>query len=276
MKDCTELIELISAHADGELTEPEKREVENHLAVCENCSTHLDIYREISASVSEFDTPVPDALRIGVMNRVLYEDIPGKTDNVKKRGRFHFAVTRFAPIAACLVAGLIVWQNWGTLWGAQNDAAVPAAAPAPMAEPATGAPSGIGLRIEADVVPEIAFDEESDDFAPIEAAPAPMEAPENLMMDGQTRSEREAAEIMRYIEGASSIITVTGELPAFLAEYEPQDFGSWFGWEMVYEIPSSEVPELMVELRTRNFIEVTESESGNNSTYAVVLYSPGE
>ena len=71
MKNCVEYLEIISAHADGELTEFEKRRIEEHIGVCENCSALLDLYREISAASAQSCAPVPEALRSGVMDKVM-------------------------------------------------------------------------------------------------------------------------------------------------------------------------------------------------------------
>jgi len=269
-------MDQISAYADGELNDSDKRQVDEHIAECESCSTLLDIYREISASVSESSKPVPEALRIGVMNRILYEDIPVKVGVEKQRGRFHFALTRFAPVAACLLVGLLLWQNWGDLFGGQNEILAPAAAPepasAPAPAPAADAVPELGVRLDFDADPAEAGIQLDDALVPAEEAAAPMQVPEEQIMTGTPRSFEESARIMNYIDSAYAQISFTGELPALLAEYEPQPFGDWFGWEMVFEIPTEMVPELLAELGDRD--ELTLTHIDRNSTYAVVMYTP--
>jgi len=281
-------MELISAYADDELADCDKLKVEEHINKCESCSTLLDIYREIAVSVSDTSKPVPDALRIGVMNRVLYEDIPRVSESKNKRSRFHFALTRLAPIAACLVVGLILWQNWGVLSGGRSDTLAPAAAPEPIAPAAADAAPEPVLRFDDSEFPEAAEEELQEGAtsqldvvpAPMEApaptdAPAPMDVPvdtDDMMIGVEPfRSPQETERIMNYISNASAEISVTGKLPEFLADHEPQPFGSWFGWEMVYEIPSQSVPALLSELGDREGVSVTYYE--NDSAYAVVMYS---
>ena len=267
MKKCSELLELISVHADGELTGSDKRLVEEHLSTCESCSALLEMFREISASVRESCVAVPEALRIGVMNRI-HGERAHEVNNEKQRGRFHVALMRYAPIAACLVVMLLVWQFRGDIWGVRENAMPPAAAPEPAAAPA------------APMEAEMHYDDAAVDFEEAipsaDAAPAPMDAPspEDRMFQGDQRSEQETERIMQYISGAYAEISVTGELPALLSEYEPEPFGAWFGWEMVFEIPASEVPALLAELSDREDVMVTHYDS--NSTYAVVMYSRGE
>jgi len=274
-------MELISAYADGELSDSDKLLVENHISECESCSVLLDIYREISASIIETSADAPDALRIGVMNRVLYEDIPNVIENKKQRGRFHFALTRFAPIAACLVVGVLIWQNWGTFFGdgrfgGHHTDFAPAAAPMVPEEapaPASEAEQEIDVHIERGIFPDEAAGELFDDAdASDQVEFAPTDATDDLMINDENRSPEETERIGDYISNAYAEISITGELPDFLAGYEPQSFGSWFGWECVYEIPRSSVPDFLSELGNREGVLVSYSE--NDSLYAVVMYSP--
>jgi len=126
MKECTKINELLSAYSDGEVAESERLFVENHLASCEECSAILEIYSEISNTVSSSNVVVPEALHIGVMNRVKYEHFVAKgsvvpEDKAKKRTRFNTILTRLAPVVACLAVVLVAWQlwgNWGNMWSA--------------------------------------------------------------------------------------------------------------------------------------------------------------
>jgi len=281
--NCIGLADLLCAYADGELTDSNKHLVEDHLAICENCSAILKVYREISDSVSDTNAPAPEALRIGVMNRIQSEDTPRATNTNKLRRRYQIILTRYAPIAACLVVMLLVWQFWGDMWGVrdyfQDNAAMPAAAPEampmPMSEPAAAPPAPQTAMHATDDMSEFdSFNDEgitSSADAP-QAAPAGMAGIEDTMQSSEDRSAQEAESIMTYISGAYAEITIVGELPSFLAGYEPQPFGSWFGWERVFEIPSSEVAALIAELGIGDSVEVAYHD--NNSTYAVVLFSP--
>jgi len=134
VKKCIEITELLSVYVDNELNDTDKQSVEEHLAECESCSALLEIYREISISADESNVQVPDALRLGVMNRVQSEEISAEEETEKKKWWQHqVLLTRVAPIAACLVVVLLVWQFSGNLFG-MNDSSSPAAAPAPMAD----------------------------------------------------------------------------------------------------------------------------------------------
>ena len=59
MNKCEEYPELISAYADGELSEPEMMHIKEHLDSCENCSAILELYRGISAAVAESSVRAP-------------------------------------------------------------------------------------------------------------------------------------------------------------------------------------------------------------------------
>ena len=107
MNNCAEFIELISAYADGELSEPDNCRVMEHIGACKSCSALLDIYREISAAVDESAVPAPEALRIGVMERVLSDDAVPAPGNARKHTPFRLILLRYAPIAACLTLILL-------------------------------------------------------------------------------------------------------------------------------------------------------------------------
>jgi len=275
VKDCTDFMELISAYADDELTQSDKKQVENHIEVCESCSALLDLYREISIAVDETSEPVPEALRIGVMNRIINEPVYHRADSAKKRGRFHFALTRFAPVAACLVVGLLVWQNWGILRGGQDSAEAPAAT-APEAKPAPAADT-FDIAIDGEM-PAIGgdTDDSHDEYSPAEgqANPEPTDdddSPTDRGLPVPSQSDEEIEWIMEYIDAAYAQITIVGEFPAFLEGYEPKEFDPLPPWEKIYEIPSSEVSALLAALKKHSGVEITEN--NNNSDYAVVLYS---
>jgi len=100
-------LELISAYADGELTESEIKRVEEHLGSCESCSAILDLYREISVAAFESNVPAPDALCAGVMEKVLSENTEVPAGNANKSKIIRIALTRYLPVAACLAVMLI-------------------------------------------------------------------------------------------------------------------------------------------------------------------------
>jgi len=107
MNNCSEYTELISAYADGELTDSDRQRVEIHLSTCESCSALLEVFREISSSVNEIGIPTPDTLRTGIMEQVLLEGTAPIPDNAKKPTKARGMIFRFAPIAACLALVLL-------------------------------------------------------------------------------------------------------------------------------------------------------------------------
>jgi len=113
MNNCVELTELISAYADGELTQSDCRRVEEHLSSCESCSAILELYREISTAMDESVVPAPEALCDGVMNMVFSEETPAVTDtaptagNADRRRLARVMLLRYAPLAACLAIVLL-------------------------------------------------------------------------------------------------------------------------------------------------------------------------
>jgi len=305
-------MDLISVYADGELKDPDTFQLEVHLSECDSCSALLEMYREISTAADEQSVDAPEALRIGVMNRIRNEEIFHTAGNVKRRKPLNIILMRYAPIAACLVVMLFVWQFWGSLWGAQDTAMAPAAEPqaamdslAPDAAPAPAesepalAPPEAAPDAEPDaadaftnslddinVEGEVPLDTDDADGSADDAGESADNADESAedgdrdprggrsLPDGD-RSAEETEQIMQYIDGAYAQITVTGELPDLLKDYDPQPFGSWFGWQMVFEIPSDKVPALMAELGDREGVSIIQIPDNSESTYAIVMFSPG-
>ena len=121
MNNCIEFSELVSAYADGELSDGDMRRAEEHIGTCESCSAILELYREISVSVNESAVSAPEALRSGVMEKIMSD---GKTsaqamtkmqgdnkasaqNNARKRRPAQIIMLRYAPVAACLALILI-------------------------------------------------------------------------------------------------------------------------------------------------------------------------
>jgi len=111
--NCIGLVDLLCAYADGELAKSDIQLVEDHLLICENCSAILKMYGEISSAVDDTNVPAPDALCLGVMNRIQNESVPSIPVKKKKWWHRRVILTRYAPVAACLVVGLLVWGIWG-------------------------------------------------------------------------------------------------------------------------------------------------------------------
>jgi len=293
LKNCADKIESLSAYIDGELTGSNKQLLEEHIARCDDCSTLVKIKREISTSISESASNVPDALRIGVMNRIEAEDIIFLNEDKKKfanqrtkknqhkhQGRLR-RLSGYAPIAAGLAVMLLVWQFWGDIFGGQ-DSAMNMAAPAVVQM--TAQDSGGGMidaaddQIESRVAEDLHLDDADAAFeteTPGGSAPDVFSENESFPHQGEFRTNEETQQIMEYMAGAFAEITFTGKLPVLLAGHEPLPFGSWFGWEMVFEISSADVEPLLEEIGNREGLTVSRNHDNNESTYAIVLFSHG-
>jgi len=275
MKNCVGIAELLCAYADGELAESNIQTVEDHLEICENCSAILKVYKEISSSVDETNAPAPEALCIGVMNRIESEKFVRASEIKKPRSRYQIILTRFAPVAACLVVGLLVWQFRGPI----RDM-MPASSPgggATEAMPFAAAPEVIfaedSIAVNADSPMENESGDINDSGEDDPNQQAATDTPGSQPRRDILRDGAEIDDFTLYISNAYAEISITGDLPEMLIGYEPHPFGSWHGWEMVFEIPVSEVPALLDEVENRDGVEVAQNTDNENSTYAVVFYS---
>ena len=107
VNECPEFLELISAYADSELTEPDMQRVQEHLGACESCSATLEIYREFTAAVDESGVCAPASLRDNVMEKVLSGDAAPRRGNMKRLKPISHYLLRYAPVAACLAIALL-------------------------------------------------------------------------------------------------------------------------------------------------------------------------
>ena len=103
MNNCADYFELISAHVDGELSQSDKQRLEEHLSMCAGCASILRMLRGISLSVEESCVPAPESLSVSVMQRIRSGDTQRIDSNVKKFKLVNVILTRYLPIAACLV-----------------------------------------------------------------------------------------------------------------------------------------------------------------------------
>jgi len=177
MNECSQYIGLISAYADGELTDSDKEYVEEHLGACVNCSALLELYRAISAAESGSCVPAPEELRAGVMEKVLSDDAPGVSDDVKKRARRHIILTRYLPVAACLAIVLLALPFIRNLNRGSN-APLPGSAPQlqPAAQNGAGSVAESQLDLRDSGAAERGFDESAASVSP-GAAPSGMPSP---------------------------------------------------------------------------------------------------
>jgi hypothetical protein len=211
------------------------------------------------------------------MNRIQFEEIYTDTEKIKKRKQYHFILTRFAPVAACLIVGLLIWQPWGNSFiNMGGDMAMPAAQMADsdlFAMSSAPAPEAFGL----DAPPgDMAIMEDSDIGEPIPAGGSVWD--DELDSDGVFRAftPQDIEHIQEHINNAYAEITITGELPVLLERYMPQAFGPWFEWDIVFEIPSTEVSALLDELGSREEFAITRNEQNSGNLYAMVFFSYGE
>ena len=141
MYNCEEYVELISVYADGELSESDKGKVEAHLNECADCSSILAVYREISETMEDSKIPAPESVRVGVMEKIEKTREERIAANLKKSGRVSIILTRYVPIAACLVFLLLTIPRFFGTGRDMNNSKSDAALSVPSA---TGFAAGSG------------------------------------------------------------------------------------------------------------------------------------
>ena len=302
MRNCIGLADLLCAYADGELPESNKQLVEDHLAICENCSAVLKVYKEINVAVNDTNVQAPAALSIGVMNRIQSENTPRKATITKQKMQYKKILTRYAPIAAGLMVMLLVWQFWGDTFTGQNNSTGAGMPSAADAAPAPQAAMSAIPEAEAEMN-EIMNDSDDGGSSPAGAPTAGGGAGAEQAEDesnirsiyGTEFQDAESSqwfynidgfelvdEVTRlYINSASAVVSVIGDMPVFLINFQPLEKTSWeewwiqSGWDELYEIPSSEISILLNELNNRDGVETAHNTANPGSEFALVVYSRG-
>lgn len=106
MKDHQAHEERISAYLDGELSEPERAELLEHIAACRDCQQYLDDLTAIQRAVKELEeVPVPE----GFMEQVMAQVRTTEQDKAPKTIRFP-QWRRWGALAAC--CALVLFGAW--------------------------------------------------------------------------------------------------------------------------------------------------------------------
>ena len=83
MRSCDEIVELISASLDGELTADEQNALNEHIACCPACSALLDDLRALHAAAAQVEeVPAPAGFVEAVMASIAAETPQKKANNV--------------------------------------------------------------------------------------------------------------------------------------------------------------------------------------------------
>lgn len=160
MKSCQEVQELISCLIDGELDEAQQRDVERHIASCEECRSMAEAFRAVSQTIAD-DRESPDArLHETIMADVRREAL--RRRQAPKRARSLLA------LAACAALVILAAANLPRMGKAQ----------APMT-----AASGAAATAEESVL----FDAAPAEAESVEAAEPAADAPAAAAADGGDR-----------------------------------------------------------------------------------------
>jgi len=306
MKNCNDFRDQLSAFYDGELSQAQANQIKEHLAVCDSCSALLEMYKEISIAADSDITPVPDALCIGVMNTIKAEDLYGPKRAGEKKSNMRIILTRYMPIAACLVVVFFVWSFWGSSFGLGENAAkrdfsllgsnntgdpessqpiMPSTYDAALTTTLPGEDAVMGGADDSQTRGGEGIDPESTINMP-PAIPEPL--PEELFRLRRSQSiddfeeDSDINDILVYLSGASFWITYTGTLPDDIIRMFPESIGSWFGWDVIFELPTEDVEFLLDQFGASKLTDdmtnfsVIENESHPDSSYAVVFFAGDE
>jgi hypothetical protein len=309
VNECAEFVEFISAYADIELSDADKKRVEEHLATCANCSALLELCREISAAANESSAPAPEALRSGVMEKVRSEGTPRTAGNVRRLGHYRVVLTRYAPLAACLAVVLLTMPFLMSRIGREN--MMPVSAPPAQMAVMEDSEMNRAPQPAAPAAPHDSIYGDDNDASPVfpappadsppPAEPAPgtsrtTDAPPPQAADrhGAGTGERYTTDLVPPVaidipadwdneaDGAIfdspnvtpyyAFIEITGELPESLSNYSAVTAEGVDDTTRYILIPREEAKELIELLRDRAGVVITQNYIGGD--YALVINKP--
>lgn len=236
-------MELVSAYVDGECSEEEAAELIKHLEECASCRALLAIYESINKDLLATEAEPPAALKDGVMERIRKEPIPFPIQHtgVKTKKFNYSAFLKIAAAAACLALVIYAAPQFFRLGKSSESADMSTKMELSLdmnaADAAPSAQTNDDARIEEETPTEAPLtasapvdvggpaDEEGADVttdgnvAAPSTVPSPAPAPSEpgLMYSAQAGRADDAA----YY----ATITITGELPEMLAQYDRADQG---------------------------------------------------
>ena len=249
MTNCDKYLDMISSYVDGELPEEEKAELFAHVGRCSSCRSVLNAYETIAQETQELLADPPEKLKERVMEQV--RETVGRQ---RKNRRFIFG--RYTALAACLALILLVLprlSNFGCGSSSTYDSAEI------KTDQGAGDYFSSSLGDEGLAYGEAASDgangeegvmTEDDDTAAAEDASAP------------TGWDTDMSAIPRESVTYYAVITVTGQLPDVLKDYEKTDAGD-----------GSYLIEVTVSTADQLISKGYEAEPGDDSlTEALVVY----
>lgn len=140
--DCTDAKELLSAFQDGETSAEESRQVEEHLAGCEECAAARRRILSLDAMLARSETPVSPDFRDRLFSRLESENLLPR-----RRNLFSFSFRWALPLAAAAALALFLLISRETPRGPGIPGKPPQVAVTPQEAPKAvaqglGAPGG--------------------------------------------------------------------------------------------------------------------------------------
>lgn len=203
--NCEQMMVLLSAYVDDELTAAEESQVRQHLEQCAHCRALYEQLQTLHTSFSDLEEiPAPEHFAQGVMARIKAEEQP-KVIPLFKRHQVKTVMGLAACAVLCIGFGRMAlgggYKNASTGQAAPA-AAAPESAVCDAAEYSVQATTGNGIEIRmdsspAETVPEMAVAAPAPEMAePAAPYEEPVEMPAGMQMDGAAEKSRVAEEIV--------------------------------------------------------------------------------
>ena len=232
MRTCDEILELMSAALDGELTDSEQAELEEHLSHCSACSALFADLRELHQAAADLeDIPAPDGFAQGVMDRIAAHPAQERPDsNVvpfpARAARSHWKrwAASAAVVAVVALGAALLPGQWG---GFSANSGADAGAPS-LAQSAGAGTAASDDALTGDAQSPTERDVNTDQNSASAAMPESEElgdSSESTMNEDTNSAGSSKENCVMFATGSSPVycgtLLLTGEpLPQGLEEYE--------------------------------------------------------
>lgn len=273
MRTCDEILELISADLDGELTDGERAELDEHLSRCPACSALWNDLRALHGAAAELEE-APAGFAGRVMERIAADSTQEQSGRVtafprKRRTPWKGWAATAAVVAVVILGAATLPGQLGNLGstGASADCAAPEADQASSINTtasagASAADQGGGDGVQAPTAledaPSAFLQERTSDQA------------ESWQEDAAAKNDSSA--VTSYFAAASvycGTLTLTGEpLPPELEDCEAQEDGQG---ALVYVVPADRFASCLAFLEEQQAGNYTLQQGDSTAQYGLIL-----
>ena len=291
MRSCHEMTELISAALDGELTDDERRELDDHMAFCPACGALFAELSGLNGAVGA-TAEVPEGFAKQVMDQIRGESAPAEDPviSLPVRRRRHIpwkgwaataAVVAVVILGVSVLPGRVGLRSSDSSTGSRNGGST-AFDPSAVADVASGSPP---QSVERSTEGSAEFDSSQDLYVPAPENLQPLPNAENGRPGEEPGAPQTPAAVFLPPEGTAPVIDIggsarfcgvlilTGDVPPEELENFPAEKDG--EGRLAYQVPAGVFFDIAAGLKEQNSSDYTyrsgDAEIDPTAEYGLIL-----